>query len=78
MDNTKTRDIGIPISLAPKVASDMYAFRQIKKFIWRKTMKQYEQPDVRLILVGNTDVILNSANMGDNDKTDFEDWGGSV
>lgn len=38
-------------------------------------MKHYEQPRVALLLINSADVISMSAALGDNDFSDFEDWG---
>ncbi len=38
-------------------------------------MKHYEQPRVALLLINSADVISMSPALGDNDFSDFEDWG---
>lgn len=51
--------------------------RKKEKFIiWRKIiMKHYEQPCVALLFINGADVISMSQSLGDNDFSDFENWG---
>lgn len=38
-------------------------------------MKHYEQPCVALLFINGADVISMSQSLGDNDFSDFENWG---